>query len=202
MSEMMLRRTRAEQVVPIYKAATKRYPTAPALAAADPDELRALLQPLGLSWRAENIVTMAREVQEQYGGQVPSHREELMNLTGVGPYVASAVACFSSNKPVAIIDTNVVRVIGRVFGLRLDGEARRRKEMIEAVHTCLDRHQARLYNYSLLDFAAAICTAHDPRCGDCPFGRRNFCEYARALKQPAPSGQRLGGTVRPRRRSR
>ncbi len=82
---------------------------------------------------------MVREVVEQYGGEVPGTKDGLMSLPGVEDYVASAVTCFSSDKPTPIIDTNVVRAIGRVFGLRLEGEARRRKEMRDAAAMCLDR---------------------------------------------------------------
>lgn len=185
LSEMMLRRTRADQVVPVYELAAKRYPTARDLASADPEAVKGVLRPLGLEWRAGNIITMAREVADRYGGEVPSRREDLMSLTGVGTYVASAVACFSSNHPAAIVDTNVVRVVGRVFGLRLAGEARRRKEMIDAVELCLDVRNPRLYNYALLDFAALVCTARKPRCGECPFGRGNLCEYYRSARAGA-----------------
>jgi A/G-specific adenine glycosylase len=109
---------------------------------------------------------------------VPGTKDELMSLPGVGDYVASAVACFSKGEPTPIIDTNVVRVIGRIFGLRLEGEARRRKEMRDAAAICLDRRQPRLYNYALLDFAALVCIASAPRCTECPFGQRGLCEYA------------------------
>lgn len=189
LSEMMLRRTRADQVVPVYERMAKHYPTAEELAAAPTGELREVLYPLGLEWRADNIVSMVREVVERYGGEVPVTKEELMSLPGVGDYVASAVTCFSSDEPTPIIDTNVVRVIGRIFGLRLDGEARRRKEMRDAAGMCLDRHQPRLYNYALLDFAALICTSSIPHCTECPFGRRGLCEYARHKKHlPDVSG--------------
>jgi len=121
---------------------------------------------------------MVREVAERYGGEVPGTKDELMSLPGVGDYVASAVVCFSSGEPTPIIDTNVVRVIGRIFGLRLEGEARRRKEMRDAATLCLDQRQPRLYNYALLDFAALVCAAGAPRCSECPFGQRGLCAYA------------------------
>lgn len=178
LSEMMLRRTRANQVVPVYERVTQRYPTTEELATAQEGELRELLYPLGLEWRADNIFSMVREVAERYGGEVPGTKDELMSLPGVGDYVASAVVCFSSGEPTPIIDTNVVRVIGRIFGLRLEGEARRRKEMRDAAAMCLDQRQPRLYNYALLDFAALVCAAGAPRCSECPFGQRGLCAYA------------------------
>src|SRR2546426_1380767 len=119
LSEMMLRRTRADQVVPVYECVAQRYPSAEELAVAPTEELRALLYPLGLEWRADNIVSMVREVVERYNGEVPGTKDEMMSLPGVGDYVASAVACFAKGEPTPIIDTNVVRVLGRLFGLRL-----------------------------------------------------------------------------------
>jgi A/G-specific adenine glycosylase len=182
LSKMMLRRTRADQVVPIYEHVAKCYPTAEELATASAEELRALLYPLGLEWRADNIVSMVREVVERYNGEVPGTKDEMMSLPGVGDYVASAVACFAKGEPTPIIDTNVVRVLGRLFGLRLDGEARRRKEMRDAATMCLDQRQPRLYSYALLDFAALVCAASAPRCGECPFGQQGLCEYAQQKK--------------------
>jgi A/G-specific adenine glycosylase len=183
LSEMMLRRTRADQVVPVYERVAKRYPTAEKLATASAKELRELLYPLRLTWRADNTVSMVCEVVKRYGGEVPGTKAERMSLPGVGDYVASAVTCFSDDEPTPIIDTNVVRVIGRILGLRLDGEARRRKEMRDAATLCLDQRQPRLYNYALLDFAALVCTASAPRCSECPFGQSDLCEDARRRPQ-------------------
>lgn len=180
LAELMLRRTRAEQVVPVYERVIRRYTTVEEMAAAPAAEVRGLLKPLGLAWRANNVIAAVREIASDYGGRVPNSVNDLKNLTGVGDYVANAVVCFAEKKPVSIIDTNVVRVIGRVFGLRLDGEARRRRQVREAVAMCLDRRQPRLYNYALLDFAARVCLPTKPLCRDCPFGRPgrlHRCEY-------------------------
>ena len=179
LSEMMLRRTRASQVVPVFKEFVRRYPTLEELTRAPTHDVRSVLRPLGLHWRADDIATMAREVAEHYQGVVPASRDDLQSLTGVGEYVSNAVACFSAGASVPIIDTNVVRVLSRVFGLRLGGEARRRKEIREAASACVDRGKPALYNYALLDFAAALCTARAPLCGQCPYGQRSLCEFAR-----------------------
>ena len=192
LAEMMLRRTRADQVVPVYEETIKRYATAEELAQAPATDLENLLRPLGLRWRARDIACMAREVARGYGGRVPAAEEELRSLTGVGDYVAGAVACFGSGFATPIIDTNVARVMGRIFGLRLDGEARRRKEIRNAAQLCVDRKDPQTYHYALLDFAAKVCTATVPACATCPFQRRKACEYITACDVTDPVGQQYG----------
>jgi len=191
LAELMLRRTRADQVVGVYQEALRRYPTMDDLAAADSDEVRDVLRPLGLAWRANNVVSLAREVAEKFAGRVPDDVEDLKSLTGVGDYVANAVACFAGREPRAIVDTNVVRVIGRVFGLPTDPEARRRKTVRAAIDACLDRRRPQHYNYALLDFAAAVCTPSRPQCDACPFGTTRRCDYA-ARHQRAPGSRKTG----------
>ena len=181
-SELMLRRTRADQVVPVYHAFLKQYPDSQTLSGGRPATIRQILKPLGLSWRAENFVKVSRELIQFFDGRIPSDEKALQQLTGVGDYVAGAVSCFAFEKPVPMIDTNIVRVIGRIFGLDLRGEARRRKEVRDAAVTCLERAQPREYHYALLDFGALVCTARNPKCEACPIGREH-CRHGRASNQ-------------------
>ncbi|MBI2946318.1 MAG: DNA-binding protein, partial [Verrucomicrobia bacterium] len=174
-AELMLRRTQAVQVEPVFRRFLKKFPGAQSLARARPMSIRRELKPLGLEWRADNVVKLAREIQRRFRVRVPTGKAELLSLPGVGPYVAGAVRCFALSLPEPLIDTNVVRVIGRFFGLRLEGEARRRKEMINAAAACVPRRRPADYHYALLDFAAAVCTARQPRCGCCPLRVR--CDY-------------------------
>ncbi len=144
-----------------------------------PRVIRLELKPLGLKWRAANVVSLAHEIERRFQGRVPSGKVELLSLPGVGPYVAGAVRCFALGKSEPLIDTNVVRVIGRFFGLRLEGEARRRKEMIATVEACVPRRRPADYNYALLDVAAAVCLARKPLCGKCPL--KTKCDYYQRL---------------------
>jgi len=177
LAEMMLRRTRVAQVVPVYVRFITRYPTVEDVASASRADIATLLKPLGLAWRAENVADMAREVAGRYGGRVPTDVDHLRTLPGVGEYVSNAVACFSRNQPLPIVDTNVLRVLGRVFGLCLTGEARRRRQFVQVAATCLDRRAPRLYNYALLDLAATICKPRHPLCDVCPFARAALCRF-------------------------
>jgi A/G-specific adenine glycosylase len=181
-AEMMLRRTRAQQVVPVYLAFLEQFPTVEDLAAADEDEVARLLWPLGLAWRAANFHRMARQVIELEGGQIPRERPRLLALTGVGDYVASAVRCVGFGEPDILVDTNTVRVAGRYLGFPTHAESRRNPTVRAAVAQLIDPATARAGNLALLDFAALICRAPEPLCERCPMTAH--CEWFRANRQP------------------
>jgi len=172
---MMLRRTNAPQVVPIYNEFIQSYPDPFSLADAPFDDVLTILRPLGLSWRAANIHRMAEVLVERCDGEVPSTYDELVKLPGVGDYVASAVCCFAFGKSLPIVDTNTVRVVGRYFGFETHAESRRRRSVREAVIAVTRRRSIRQYNYSFLDFAAIICKASQPQCNNCPV--QQYCIF-------------------------
>ena len=134
----------------------------------------------GLEWRAENFKILASELVSRYNGKVPSDRRDLMELTGVGPYVAEAIKCFAFGEPAVIMDTNAVRVAARYFGFSYTPESRRRKKVIQAVsHLVSIQHPANS-NYALLDFAATVCLAQKPDHGNCPLA--SHCAYFRGIQ--------------------
>ena len=180
-AELMLRRTQAKQVVPVYRKFLEGYPTPSALADADPDEVRSVLRPLGLEWRAENIIEFGSAVVQKFAGTVPIEDSQLQQLPGVGPYVSAAVRCFAAGQAAAIVDTNTVRVVGRVYGISREGEARRRTKMKEAITRCVDPDAPRFYNFSLLDFASAVCTARESNHHICSFAKWRRCDYYRLV---------------------
>jgi len=175
MAEMMLRRTRANQVVSVYLDFLEKFPNVKSLADASPEEVMQYLYPLGLSWRATNFQVLAKEVMLNHGGEIPEGREELLELTGVGPYVADAVRCFAFGKNSVLVDTNTVRVAARYLGFEYDQESRRKPAVIKAVTQLVDLEQPAYSNYALLDFAAIICRAHNPIHDNCPLAV--YCSY-------------------------
>jgi A/G-specific adenine glycosylase len=172
LAEMMLRRTNAPQVIPTYLDIIRRYPDPESLATAPIQNVLETLRPLGLAWRAENIRHMAEALTERFDGLVPSTYEELIELPGVGDYVASAVCCFAFGKPLPIIDTNTVRVAGRYFGFPTHAESRRRSPVRKTIAAITSRRNTREFNYAFLDFAALVCKANKPECPTCPLRRR------------------------------
>lgn len=185
MAETMLHRTQVRQVLPIYQDFINLYPDAPTLVQARKEDLHELLYSLGLRWRIDLMAEMTSEIVNRFEGKIPTSKKELLTLPGVSDYIAGAVACFAGNNPEPILDTNTVRVIGRVFGLRVNDSSRRSNQFRTLATALLDPKRPREYNYALLDLADRICTkSHPPDCPHCPllnlclFGHRMFHEQA------------------------
>lgn len=172
-SEIMLQRTQAKQVEPVYREFLKTFPTPQKLAAAPLKRIKKAIQPLGLLHRAHDIKRMAGELVERHKGEVPSDLKLLKRLQGVGDYVAGAVLCFGFGKDVPIVDANVIRVFDRFWGMKSSKprprEDRRYWELAAAL---VPRKKGREFNMALLDFAALICTPRDPKCLICPLADR------------------------------
>ncbi|MEM1944553.1 MAG: DNA glycosylase [Nitrososphaerota archaeon] len=180
-AEMMLQRTKSDQVARVYTSFLKKYPNPTALANSDPREIERFLRPLGLRWRARKLWEMGRTLIERFNGTVPDDYEELLSLPGVGQYAASAVLCFAFGKNLPVIDANVCRVVSRLFDLRPAGEARRDQRIIKKIHD-LHAHvlpeECSRYNWAILDLAAIICTPRKPLCPRCPLN--SLCRNATA----------------------
>lgn len=176
-AELMLQRTRAEQVVPVYNKFTARYPSIKDAAETNPDEILELLKPLGLEWRARNIVEVIQTLFT-LGGIVPSNYDELKKLSGVGDYIASAFLSMHTGERAIIIDSNVVRIWGRIFGFETDAETRRKKWFKELAEKMTPSSEFRVFNYAVLDFSRKICKAK-PLCMECPL--RVLCSYFEEL---------------------
>jgi A/G-specific adenine glycosylase len=172
-AELMLQRTRAEQVVAAYRAFIERFPSVEAVASARIEDVEEILNPLGLRHRIPRILALFRELSEKYKGAIPSEFERLIELPGVGRYIASAVLCFGFGKNVPIVDANVVRVFRRYFGIRpLKKRPHTDPAVWELAGGIVRRGNAVEINEAILDFASIICTPK-PKCGGCPV--RTMC---------------------------
>lgn len=167
-AEMMLRRTQARQVVPVYEDFLRQYPTPQALASSAAEDIEQLLRPLGLLWRIPAFRQMAQRIVTEHGGNIPRDRVALLSLPGIGAYVADAVRCFAYNEFVALLDTNTVRVAGRYCGFPVHAESRRRAPVKRAVTGLIAPHAPRASNLALLDLAAIVCRPGQPHCTCCP----------------------------------
>jgi len=167
-AEMMLRRTKADQVKAVYDRLFAEYPDVETMAKAGNEELEQILYPLGLKWRTPAFGLVAREVKEKYQCKIPETREELTTLPGVGEYVAGAVLSIACGKEEWIADSNIVRLFKRYFGIKTSKEGRRDKHVAEIAKIYVSGKDPRKANLALLDFAALICLPRDPRCARCP----------------------------------
>jgi len=170
-AELMLRRTQADQVKPVFEEFIEEFPDARSLDEADERRVAELVYPLGLNWRTPAFKKVVREVGEKYGYQIPETREELTGLTGVGDYVAGAILSVAYGKKEWIVDTNVARVFQRYYGLKTIKEARRDKQVVGLARAYAAGRDPRRANLAILDFAALVCTAQKPRCPECPLRR-------------------------------
>jgi A/G-specific adenine glycosylase len=175
----MLQQTQVERVVPKYHEFLDRYPTLEALAGSAPDGVRRLWYPLGYNVRPLNLHGIAREAMVRYGGRLPDDADALRGMRGIGRYTAGALLCFAYGRAVPIVDTNVRRVLGRVFlGPRRLARLRGQRAMWDLAGALVPRRRSYDYNQALMDFGATWCTARAPRCGPCPMKR--FCATYRA----------------------
>ena len=167
-AEVLLQRTRANSVVPVFNEFVARYPTPAALARSSQAELETLIFPLGLRWRGPLLLQLGAAL-EALGGEVPRDLKALGALPGVGPYASSSWLAFHGGKRAVIIDANVVRVICRLTGNQMDGETRRKRWLADQADMLTPKRSWRAYNYAILDFGMLICRPH-PVCDGCPLG--------------------------------
>ena len=171
-SEFMLQQTQVSRVEAYYRRFLERYPTIHALAAAPPAAVRESWEGLGYYRRASNLHRLAQAVVEQHAGVLPSDPELLERLPGVGRYTAGAVACFAYERVSATVDTNVARVIRRVFHPKL-GRRSLSRQIWATAFEILPRNGKWAWevNQALMELGALICTARVAKCGLCPVQR-------------------------------
>lgn len=175
-AEIMLQRTRAQNVVPVYERFVVQYPDAHALAAASLENLEELLRPLGLLWRVPLVHALGSRLASD--GGIPDTLDGLLDLPGVGPYAAAAFHSFHGNGRGVLIDSNVVRWLARMTGRTFDPETRRKRWVRELAGRITPHRNVREFNFALLDFTMTICVPRRPLCESCPLGPE-LCEYGR-----------------------
>lgn len=172
-SEVMSQQTPMNRVEPIWRNWMASWPTAHSLAAASPSKIIVAWANLGYPRRALRLHECAKVVSDEYLGNVPQTFEELIGLPGIGEYTANAVLCFAWGKRVCVLDTNIRRVLLRVF----DGIDQPPRSMNSAEK---HRHISRLpidlvdsivWNKAMMEFGALVCTAQKPACSICPLAR-------------------------------
>ena len=171
-SEVMLQQTQVDRVVPKYHEWLGKYPSLAALACAAEDDVADTWRPLGYNIRPRRLHAIARESVARYGGQLPSDRDTLLSFKGIGAYTAGAIRSFAFHERAAILDTNVARVLFRVFVRRGDPKAHAMKKHLWAISETVVPHKHVFdFNQALMDLGATVCTARKPACEVCPMKR-------------------------------
>lgn len=181
-AELMLQRTRAKQVSQVYSEFIKRIPAPKDIAKIGEDEIAKLLEPLGLKHRIPRFISLLKKLASEYEGEVPSKIDALLELPGVGKYVANAVLCFGFGLPVPIVDVNVARVLSRFFGI---SPTKRRAHTDGSFWELAERLIKQAgdgvkFNEAILDFAALVCSPK-PQCGLCPLS--SMCAYFNSVQK-------------------
>jgi A/G-specific adenine glycosylase len=206
-SEVMLQQTQVSRVEQYYPRFLERYPTLETLARAKPKAVREAWEGLGYYARARNLHQAARSVVKHHDAKLPDQPKELEKLPGIGRYTAGAVASFAYERAVPAVDTNVGRVIRRVFiGMRDTGYGMRpgrhpsriphlvsrsspaspfSRQIWDIAATLVPRDGKRAwrFNQAMMELGALVCTARKPRCGVCPV--RSGCKTGRRSMRDA-----------------
>jgi A/G-specific adenine glycosylase len=174
-SEIMLQQTQVERVVPKYHEFLARYPSLPALARAPVPEVKRTWYPLGYNIRPVRLRQIARETVARYGGRLPDDPGALRAFKGIGPYTAGALLAFAFGRDAAVLDTNVRRVLSRVFvGPRRLRALAGEKKLWDLAGALVPTGKAYDFNQALMDFGATWCLPRNPRCRPCPM--KGFCK--------------------------
>ncbi len=169
LSEIILQQTRVNQGMDYYINFSNTFPTVHDLAKADTEKVMKLWQGLGYYSRARNLHASAKIIADNYGGKFPETYIDILSLKGVGEYTAAAIASFAFDKPHAVVDGNVYRVLSRVFGIEtpIDG-SKGKKEFYQLANELIDKKQPAKFNQSIMEFGAMQCKPVTPDCLICP----------------------------------
>jgi A/G-specific adenine glycosylase len=167
-SEIMLQQTQVDRVIPKYHEWLHRYPTFDTLAIAPLEEVKQLWRPLGYNIRPLRLYQIAQSVVTKCNGQLPESLDDLLALPGIGRYTAGAILSFAFHKDAPIVDTNVQRVILRLFDIPGDSKRVAVKNRVwQLAESLIPPGKAYIFNQALIDFGALICTARNPHCSSC-----------------------------------
>ncbi len=174
-AEIMLQKTGASQVEKIFPDFIKTCPNPSTIATLNIKTLEEKLRPLGLYQRRARDIKKTAELILENGNKLPTTKKELMVLPGIGEYIANAILCFAFQIPVPIIDTNVGRVMKRIYTFPVKSAPSRDKDLLERMTNLLPDTNFREFNLAILDFAALVCLSKNPRCNQCPLSK--ICEF-------------------------
>lgn len=172
----MLQQTQVQRVIPFYQKFLRRFPTLRSLSQATWTELLPYWRGLGYYERGKNLLRAAQQIVSDHHGQLPLTQEALKNLPGIGPYTAAAILAFSGKAPLPAVDTNIGRVLERVYG--------RPRVSLQRKAELLFRHagiRAGALNHALMDIGASVCGSRKTDCLRCPL--HSCCYFYQSGKQ-------------------
>ncbi|HUY00454.1 MAG TPA: A/G-specific adenine glycosylase [Candidatus Deferrimicrobium sp.] len=177
-SELMLQQTQVIRVEKeYYFQFLNKFPSIQDLANASEEDVLKAWEGLGYYNRAKNLHKIAQMIVSNYDGKFPEDYNQIINLPGIGKYTAGAILSFAFERDFPIVDTNVERIVKRIFlyKYKIPSPAKREKTIWQISEQILLKRDAWTFNQAILDFGALICIAQKPRCAKCPM--RPICQY-------------------------
>jgi A/G-specific adenine glycosylase len=187
-SEIMLQQTQMDRVTRFFTRWMKIFPDVATLAAASEHQVLKCWEGLGYYSRARNIMKSAQLLMNNYKGKIPDSRKQLLQLPGIGPYTAGAIASISFNRDVPVVDANIERVFARLFNIDLiPGSPEAKRVHWQKAEALLPKDQARNFNQGLMELGALICRPKKPDCAACPLAPHCLAlKYEIIPERPVP----------------
>lgn len=174
-AEILLKRTTAKAVSKVYEEFLRKYSSIKELSQANPEDLELILKPIGYSrLRSKEFIAISSFVMDRYGGRIPSKMDELDKIPYIGPYTAAALMCFAYDICAPMVDSNVMRIVGRMF-MHSFKKKPNNMEAIYIISQVMPQKDYKKFNLALLDLGAIVCVPKNPRCKVCPLF--NGCDY-------------------------
>ena len=189
-SEVMLQQTQVETVLPYYERFILEFPTVQSLATADEHRVLTLWAGLGYYRRAKNFMAAAKRVVDEHGGKIPSDYDVLLDLPGIGQYMAGAILSIAFNKPYPVVDGNVRRVLSRLYGWTEENP----KGLWDAAGRFAQGAEPRMVNQAIMELGATVCSFKSPRCLICPL-RESCVAFRTGMQDKIPAVKKRPPTV-------
>jgi A/G-specific adenine glycosylase len=172
-SEIILQQTRVQQGINYYERFIKTFPDVKSLATSSQKKIYKLWEGLGYYSRCKNLIETAKFIHKNLNDKFPEKYQDILALKGIGNYTASAIASFAYDKPYAVLDGNVFRVLSRFFGIETPIQTSEGKKMFgQLSQRLLDKKKPSDYNQAIMDFGAVVCKPLLPLCRECPLQKR------------------------------
>jgi len=174
--EILLIRTKAPQVDPVFRKFMRKYPDMERFLKAKLKDLEKLIRPLGLLFRAKMLRELANQLESEFNRQIPDNFNDLKALKGIGDYAANAILCFGFDKKRPLLDSNFIRIYERFFNITSKTKTPKTDKYLWNISDNLLPDEGYVqFNYAILDFGGNVCLSKNPKCSDCPLN--NHCYY-------------------------
>ena len=176
---LLLQRTNANSVSKVYKNFLKKYPSPERVLDTPIDEVVKDFSNLGYSKRALIYMNICRYIMDELNGIIPEEEEKLLKIPGIGLYIANSIRCIAYGIEVPMVDTNVIRVISRVFSIECYGDSRIDSHIWDFIKSLTSIGISKYFNWGLIDIGGLFCRTKNPKCIKCPLS--SICDFYDAL---------------------